>query len=224
MIPTKRQQAARETRRKILETALALVREGGFEAVSVDAITRSAGVAKGTFYVHFPTKAHLVRELCREPFEALAREVLAARGGAAARLARLFRGHARLAEKAGIEIAREWFRIAVDPAAAAALGLDTHARDRGLVAAILRDAAAAGELHPGAASSSLAPALAAQLHGMAAAWCMTGEARALSAATEAFLRDQLPALLAPLRPSGRATKPSASDSPSTKPRTRTSKP
>ena len=63
---TQRQQAARETRRKITEEGLALVRRGGFAAASVEAITRATGVAKGTFYVHFPTKEHLAAELCRE--------------------------------------------------------------------------------------------------------------------------------------------------------------
>ena len=46
---TQRQEAARETRRKIIEAGLALVRSGGFGAASVEAITRAAGVAKGTF-------------------------------------------------------------------------------------------------------------------------------------------------------------------------------
>ena len=39
---TQRQQAARETRRKIVEAGLALVKSGGFGAVSVEAITRAA--------------------------------------------------------------------------------------------------------------------------------------------------------------------------------------
>ena len=46
---THRQEVARETRRKIIEAGLALVRSGGFGAASVEAITRAAGVAKGTF-------------------------------------------------------------------------------------------------------------------------------------------------------------------------------
>ena len=120
---TQRQQAALETRRKITEEGLALVRRGGFAGASVEAITRAAGVAKGTFYVHFPTKEHLAAELCREPYEALSREVLASAGPLRRRLGRLFRGWAEIAEASGVEIAREWFRIAVRPAEAAELGL-----------------------------------------------------------------------------------------------------
>ena len=73
---THRQEAARETRRKIIGAGRALVEGGGFAAASVDAITRAAGVAKGTFYVHFPTKEHLAAEICREPYEKLSRDVM----------------------------------------------------------------------------------------------------------------------------------------------------
>lgn len=195
---THRQEAARETRRKIAEAGLALVRSGGFGAVSVEAITRAAGVAKGTFYVHFPTKEHLAAEICREPYEALAREVLSSRGALRHRLGRLFRGWARIADALGVEIAREWFRIAVRPPEAAALGLAVFARDREVLETLLRDAAAAGELRRGAPVASLADALSAQMQGLAAVWCMTaGDGGRLAPAVERFLRGHLPALLAP---------------------------
>ncbi len=195
---TQRQQAALETRRKITEAGLALVRRGGFAGASVEAITRAAGVAKGTFYVHFPTKEHLAAELCREPYEALSREVLASAGPLRRRLGRLFRGWAEIAEASGVEIAREWFRIAVRPAEAAELGLVFFDRDRAVVRTLLRDAVAAGELRPGAPVGSLADALSAQMQGLAAVWCMaSAPAARLLPAVERFLRDHLPALLAP---------------------------
>lgn len=46
-----------ETRREeILTAALGLFREGGFEKVSVESITKAAGIAKGSFYNYFKTK------------------------------------------------------------------------------------------------------------------------------------------------------------------------
>lgn len=195
---THRQQAARETHRKITEAGLALVRRGGFAGASVEAITRAAGVAKGTFYVHFPTKEHLAAELCREPYEALSREVLASEGPLRRRLGMLFRGWAEIAEASGVEIAREWFRIAVHPAEAAELGLVFFDRDRAVVRTLLRDAVAAGELRRGAPVGSLADALSAQMQGLAAVWCMASDPAArLLPAVERFLHGHLPALLAP---------------------------
>lgn len=47
---------AAETRQRIFETARRLIMEHGFENVSVDSIVEAAGVAKGSFYVHFESK------------------------------------------------------------------------------------------------------------------------------------------------------------------------
>jgi AcrR family transcriptional regulator len=53
---TRRQQQKEETARKIFESAVRLFREQGFERTTVEEITRDAGVAKGTFFAHFPNK------------------------------------------------------------------------------------------------------------------------------------------------------------------------
>ncbi|MCY0899787.1 MAG: TetR/AcrR family transcriptional regulator [Firmicutes bacterium] len=50
-------QAQRETtRRHLFDVALSLFRAQGFAETRVDEIIETAGVAKGTFYVHFPSK------------------------------------------------------------------------------------------------------------------------------------------------------------------------
>jgi AcrR family transcriptional regulator len=53
------------TRERLLEAAHDLVEEGGYAAASVTAITERAGVAAGTLYRHFPSKAELFAELFR---------------------------------------------------------------------------------------------------------------------------------------------------------------
>lgn len=47
-------------RRRLLDTATRLFYEGGIHAVGIDRIIAEAGVAKGTFYKHFPSKDDLV--------------------------------------------------------------------------------------------------------------------------------------------------------------------
>lgn len=49
-----------ETKKKIYESAKQLFSEYGFENVSVDSIVEHAGVAKGSFYVHFKSKDALI--------------------------------------------------------------------------------------------------------------------------------------------------------------------
>jgi AcrR family transcriptional regulator len=56
----KRQVAARETKKKIKETALSLFEEHGFDVVTIEDITKSAGVSKGTFYVYYVSKDQIL--------------------------------------------------------------------------------------------------------------------------------------------------------------------
>ena len=52
--------AASPARRRLLDTATRLFYEGGIHAVGIDRIIAEAGVAKATFYNHFPSKDDLV--------------------------------------------------------------------------------------------------------------------------------------------------------------------
>jgi AcrR family transcriptional regulator len=62
---------ATRNRARILDVARDLVRRDG-PAVSTDDIAREAGVAVGTLYRHFPTKAALVEAVVRHSIEQLA--------------------------------------------------------------------------------------------------------------------------------------------------------
>lgn len=77
---TTRERQRLGTRQRLYESALAEFRARGFEAVQVEDIVRSAGVARGTFYLHFQNKEDLLRtfrasveEQIRERLEGLPR-------------------------------------------------------------------------------------------------------------------------------------------------------
>ncbi|MGD9940260.1 MAG: TetR/AcrR family transcriptional regulator [Clostridia bacterium] len=59
---TKRKQQAQQTRRVLFENAIALFREKGLDAVTVEEITQRAGTAKGSFYTYFRTKSDIIIE------------------------------------------------------------------------------------------------------------------------------------------------------------------
>jgi AcrR family transcriptional regulator len=64
--PTPRTEARRaEVRARIVRAALDLVRRGGYREASVAAVASGAGVATGTVYRHFPSKAELFAEVFR---------------------------------------------------------------------------------------------------------------------------------------------------------------
>jgi len=57
---TRRQQQKEATARRIFEAAMRLFREQGYAETTVEQIVQAAGVAKGTFFTHFPSKDALL--------------------------------------------------------------------------------------------------------------------------------------------------------------------
>jgi AcrR family transcriptional regulator len=65
-VAARERDAFHETRRAALcEVALELWAERGFDQTPVEAIAREAGIAKGTFYLYFESKAALLLEVLR---------------------------------------------------------------------------------------------------------------------------------------------------------------
>jgi AcrR family transcriptional regulator len=77
-------------REELLDLALELCRTHGYEAMSVEQVTQAAGVAKGTFYHYFSSKADLQTQLVQRfgasLFAHLTAAATRAEGSAAARL------------------------------------------------------------------------------------------------------------------------------------------
>src|SRR5262245_14809713 len=80
------------TRSDLFRAAMKLFEAHGFDAVTVDQICRAADVARGTFFLHFPTKSALLLEWNRQLAEEL-REKLAQRRGSAAAEYRMLVDH-----------------------------------------------------------------------------------------------------------------------------------
>src|SRR6266550_6297885 len=100
--PTERTEARKaETRERIVSAALDQLAEGGYASASVQAVAARAGVATGTVYRHFPSKADLFAEVFRQAsqreVDALAAAAAGAEGGAAARIAAAVENFARRA-------------------------------------------------------------------------------------------------------------------------------
>lgn len=88
------------TYRRILEEALMLFAQKGFHGTSVRDIASAVGIQIAALYVHFPSKGHVLAELCRigheEHQRALRAALLDAGSSPADQLAALVRAHVRL--------------------------------------------------------------------------------------------------------------------------------
>jgi len=70
------QKRSQETRKQILNTALELFSRSGYESTSVAEICQEAGVSKGAFYHHFPTKQAVFLKLLDSWLELLDLQML----------------------------------------------------------------------------------------------------------------------------------------------------
>ena len=64
-----------KTKRKIFETSMKLFAEKGYEATSIEEITATVGVAKGTLYYHFSSKEEIFDFLIEEGIKLLQNSV-----------------------------------------------------------------------------------------------------------------------------------------------------
>lgn len=60
-----------KTKRKIFETSMKLFAEKGYDATSIEEITATVGVAKGTLYYHFSSKEEIFNFLIDEGMKLL---------------------------------------------------------------------------------------------------------------------------------------------------------
>jgi AcrR family transcriptional regulator len=74
-MPNGREVQRRETRKRVYTAAVTEFRQVGMAAADVSVIAREAGVARGTFYFHFPTKEHVLAELERHEEARLAAQL-----------------------------------------------------------------------------------------------------------------------------------------------------
>lgn len=105
------------TRELIVDTALRLFRERGYEATTMRAIAAEAGVSVGNAYYYFPSKQHLVQayyDASQERHAAAARPVLDRERGFEARLHGVLRARLdTMQDEKGFAVG--FFRHAADP-------------------------------------------------------------------------------------------------------------
>src|SRR5437879_1009396 len=78
-----------ETRARLFDAAWSEISRRGFGAAAVSAIAASAGVVRGTFYFHFPTKEHVLIEVERNEETRIISELGEAKGDLVSVLSRL---------------------------------------------------------------------------------------------------------------------------------------
>jgi AcrR family transcriptional regulator len=75
LIATARDAQRQNTRARVLDAAIVEFQRAGAHSADINAIVEAAGVARSTFYFHFPTREHVLLELIRRDEDYLAEEL-----------------------------------------------------------------------------------------------------------------------------------------------------
>ena len=116
--PNGREVQRRETRQRVYAAAVAEFKRAGMAAADVSVIAREAGVARGTFYFHFPTKEHVLAELERHEEARLAAQLekfLARPHDLAGALNEVVRLMAQMERRVGKTLFREMLALHFSP-------------------------------------------------------------------------------------------------------------
>lgn len=77
--PRRRLTKGERTKRRLMAAARQVLADKGYPTTRVEDITTEAGVAKGTFYLHFKDKNELLMSVMKEEFEEIEHEMLSSR-------------------------------------------------------------------------------------------------------------------------------------------------
>jgi len=170
-------EAKQQRREEIIHAALALFVRKGFSAGSMNELARELGIAKGTLYVYFPSKEALwlaIVELIAGEFDAFLRPVVGSSLRPLDKLVRIarlvFDYYERNADVCAILI-KIWASTDASLATDMRAWLRQAYRDyREMLASILREGIAAGEIRPETDPQSAASFILALLDGLIVQW------------------------------------------------------
>lgn len=179
---TQRKQQALDTRRKIFNTALNLIKEKGFDKVSVDDICAACGVSKGAFYHHFKSKLDIMSEsesLINDMLENI--QIHESDGSIKEKLLILMGSILDVVDKSGVEVTRQLTVVTTGGHYIQQENRNTFAiHTRKLIQQILAEAVEKGELSPETNKEASTEIIMTFLSGMIADWCIFNGAYSIS--------------------------------------------
>lgn len=198
--PGKRKRQAMETRSRIYETATRLIGEEGFDQVSVDRICKLAGVAKGSFYHHFRTKADLIVEgysLCDRYFDEKVRGNFSA-PDAPGRIREFIAHQVRYAEVTGLDLIRQVYKSQLENGTSFFISAERSLPS--ILRTVVAEGQAKGELRTDLEADYITSYLLRFSRGLIYDWCLhSGGYDLVSVADEALSRT-LSIFLPPVKP------------------------
>lgn len=192
----KRQEAALETRQKIIDATAALLQERRADEINIEDITARANVAKGTFYTHFKRKEDVISVIAMKCYNVVWDETVRSGGSVCEKLRLYLTNSAAIIRENTLQIAQNWVKSVAAPIEGEQNGIEKFNFDFANICSILEDGAASGELAKDAPLSLLAEGVIDGYYGAVFIWCLTSGERELEQAIASFCENVVPPMLA----------------------------
>ena len=191
----KRQEAALETRQKLIDAVKKLAETKPYNEMSIDDITQTAGVAKGTFYTYFKRREDIISVIAYEDLDRALKRASDENADAYERIARFLNDSATIIEDNTLQVAQQWYRSVTSPLDGDTLGMDKLGYDRGFIESCLQSAVDKGDLQAETPVSSLSLQIVSAYYGAVALWCMSDGKISHIKIIKDFCGDSLPKII-----------------------------
>lgn len=169
----KRQEAALETRQKLIDAVKKLSETKAYNEMSIDDITQTAGVAKGTFYTYFKRREDIISVIAYEALDRALKRAYDDNANVAEKISRFLNDSAIIIEDTTLQVAQQWYRSVTSPLDGDTLGMDKLSYDRGFIESCLQSAVDNCDLQANTPVSSLSMQIISAYYGAVALWCMS---------------------------------------------------
>lgn len=191
----KRQEAALETKKKLIDAVSALLKEKNPNEISIEEITTKAGVAKGSFYTYFKRKEDAVCCAAFRKYDSVKENALHPGDGIVANLGIYLNGSARIIDDASLRTAQGWMKSVTDPVAGETRGVDKFQFDSDNIEKLLENAVQRRELLPDTPVPEITELIMNTFYGAVAVWCITGGNVSLTDSMKHFCKYGLETIL-----------------------------
>lgn len=187
------------TKEKLLAAGVKLVIEKGFNKITVEDITKTAGVAKGSFYTYFKRKEDLIQEINRNATAQLMDEVNdLSNADIEDKLQLYVVRFVNNVQENDIQICRQWLCNMINsPDIVDAKDKEKLEHDTKELRQLLKDEISAGRLKKKTPIALIANLLMCQIYGMLACWCMSNAEFVPKEWAKSFCEAQIRPILKP---------------------------
>ena len=193
----KRQDAALETRQKIIEAMRVLLQEKSANDINIEEITQRAGVAKGSFYTHFKRKEDVISVIAMECYNIVKQSALQSDAGIYEQISGYLRDSGKIIAANTLQIAQNWMKSDTAPLPDEQGGMEKYRFDYDNLLEMCRRAVRSGALRRDTPCELLVQNMMNSYYGAVAIWCITSGEADLLRNIGNFCEQGLPALLKP---------------------------